>query len=86
MYFVYILWSDVLSRYYTGSTSDVQRRIKEHNTGKSRYTKKGIPWKLIYQETCISRKDAYRREMEIKRFKGGIQFAQSIGLSCSLKT
>lgn len=77
-YWVYILWSDKLNRYYVGSTSDVHRRLKEHNFGKSGYTKKGIPWQLIYQEPSETRKTAWQREMEIKRYKGGVQFKKLV--------
>ncbi len=77
-YWVYILWSNKLDRHYVGSTSDIQRRLKEHNVGKSTYTKKGVPWKLIYQERCETKKTAWQRKMEIKRYKGGIQFQKLI--------
>lgn len=76
---VYILWSDKLSRYYIGSTSNLERRLHEHNTGKSTFTKRGIPWKLIYHESSETKQSAWKREMEIKRYKGGIQFKKLIG-------
>ncbi|MFW9928842.1 MAG: GIY-YIG nuclease family protein [Candidatus Thorarchaeota archaeon] len=52
--------------YYVGSTNNLQRRIKEHKSGKSRYTKSRII-KLVYCETVGTRADAYHREFEIKR-------------------
>ena len=79
-YWVYILWSDKLKRYYVGSTSDIEKRIKYHNYGKSNYTKKGIPWVLVYKELSETRQSAWGREMEIKRYKGGIQFKKLIGI------
>lgn len=46
---------------YTGSTGNLQRRLKEHNTGKVFSTKKRMPLKLIYYETCINEADARKR-------------------------
>lgn len=47
MKYVYILQSELESeRYYTGSTHDLKRRLKEHNDGKSIHTNKYRPWKL----------------------------------------
>jgi putative endonuclease len=76
MFYVYVLYSKLLNRYYIGSTSNLDRRVQEHNRGKSTFTKKGVPWVLIYKEERQGRSDAWRREMEIKRYKGGIQFKQ----------
>jgi putative endonuclease len=79
IHWVYILWSERLKRYYIGSTSDIQRRIKEHNAGKSGYTRRGIPWKLVYKEISSTKQSAWIREMEIKRYKSGMQFKKLIG-------
>ena len=47
MKYVYLLQSEVEpERYYTGSTTDLKRRYKEHNDGKSAHTNKYRPWKL----------------------------------------
>lgn len=48
MYFVYILWSDSLNRFYIGQCNDMQRRLEEHNAGHNLSTKAGIPWTLIW--------------------------------------
>ncbi|MFN5334690.1 MAG: GIY-YIG nuclease family protein, partial [Bacteroidota bacterium] len=47
-YSVYILWSSSLSKYYVGSTQDLDNRIKEHNRGEGRFTKRGVPWDLVW--------------------------------------
>lgn len=67
MYYVYILeCSD--GTYYTGYTSDLNRRIKEHNDGKgSKYTRGRLPVKLIYKEEFSTRSRAMKREIEIKQ-------------------
>jgi putative endonuclease len=47
MKYVYLLQSETEpDRYYTGSTSDLKRRYKEHNDGESVHTNKYRPWKL----------------------------------------
>jgi putative endonuclease len=57
------------STYYTGMTSDLARRVKEHKTGNgSRYTKSRRPIKLKYFEITSTRSEAVKREMEIKNY------------------
>lgn len=66
-YYVYILkCSD--DSYYTGYTSDLSRRVKQHNEGiGGRYTRSRKPVKLLYQEEYATRAEAMRREREIKK-------------------
>jgi len=70
MHFVYILKSDKNGKLYKGSTSDLRRRIKEHNNGEENSTKTGVPWKLIYYECFSNKTDALREEKFIKSGKG----------------
>lgn len=70
MYYVYVLKSLRNGRFYTGSTNNLQRRIAEHNSGKSKYTKLTKPFQLIRTETYLTRKDAVRREMKLKSGQG----------------
>jgi len=69
MYYTYILYSDSLDKYYVGYTSDINSRLDHHNRAASRYTKRGIPWKLMYYEVYSSKHDAIKREQEIKKMK-----------------
>ncbi|HBR69931.1 MAG TPA: excinuclease ABC subunit C [Rhodospirillaceae bacterium] len=47
MKYVYILQSEVEpERFYTGTTDNLQRRLKEHNAGESIHTNKHKPWKI----------------------------------------
>ena len=69
MYFTYILYSAKLDKYYIGSTDNLERRLKEHNRGKSNFTRTGIPWSLVYSETYETRQEAYHCEMKIKNRK-----------------
>jgi putative endonuclease len=67
MWQVYIIQTKD-GRFYTGITSDLARRMKEHEKGVgSRFTKSFGFEKLLYHESCIDRKNALRREIEIKR-------------------
>ncbi|MDD2752544.1 MAG: GIY-YIG nuclease family protein [Candidatus Omnitrophica bacterium] len=52
---------------YTGITTDISRRLKEHNTKKGAfYTKNKTPVKLVYQEDAANRSQALKREYAIK--------------------
>jgi len=50
MAFVYILKSLKYDITYTGSTTDLKRRIEEHNGGKCEFTRKYLPWEIKYKE------------------------------------
>lgn len=53
--------------YYTGYTTDVERRVKEHNTGNgAKYTKGRGPVELLHVEEFDSTSKAMKREHEIK--------------------
>lgn len=66
---VYILFSLKLNKYYVGSTTDLQRRLVEHNRGKEKFTKTGVPWLLVYSEAFEQITAARKRELEIKKKK-----------------
>jgi putative endonuclease len=56
--------------FYTGWTTDPQRRVKQHNKGiGAKYTSTRRPVKLVYLESQPSRTDAMKRELAIKRMK-----------------
>lgn len=54
--------------FYTGVTTDLERRVKEHNISSkgARYTKARRPVSLVYQEECDSRSAAQKREYAIR--------------------
>lgn len=55
---------------YTGITTDVQRRLEAHRTGKgAKYTRGRAPLQLVYQEECGTHSQALKRELEIKALK-----------------
>ena len=62
----YILWSESLQKFYAGSTKDLDQRLLRHNSGRVRYTSKGVPWRLIWSQNGIDRKEVVNLEMKIK--------------------
>lgn len=65
-YYVYILRSSKNNSLYIGFTSDLKKRLKEHNSGLSQATKPFIPYKLIFYEAFLNRVDARNREEYLK--------------------
>jgi putative endonuclease len=78
VWFLYILeCSD--DSFYTGISNNIEKRIKEHNSGKgSKYARAKLPVALIYSETFDSKSQALKREIEVKRLTR-IQKEQLVG-------
>jgi putative endonuclease len=70
MYYVYVLLSEMDGNFYTGFTSDLKRRIIEHQNGETKSTKHRRPLELVYYEACRSRFDAMKREKYLKTTYG----------------
>lgn len=70
MFYTYILQSKKDGKLYTGYTSDLRKRFKEHTEGKSKYTKRSGPYELIYYEACLEKEDAMNREQYLKSGRG----------------
>lgn len=70
MYYTYILESIAHQELYIGYTNDLRRRFSEHNNGESKHTSKFRPWRIIYYEACLNKKDAERRELYFKTSQG----------------
>lgn len=68
MYNVYVLSSDNSRKSYVGCSGNIERRLSEHNAGKMAFTKRYMPWKLIYYEEYKTLIEARKRE---KFFKTG---------------
>jgi putative endonuclease len=77
-YKVYILKSLKYIRYYIGHSANIEKRLTNHNSGKVRSTKAYKPWKIVYTENMINKKEAYKREKQIKSFKHGEAFKKLI--------
>ena len=83
VFHTYIIFSEKLDRYYTGSTNNLTRRLVDHNRGKTPYARIGMPWKLVYAEKFPDRSSAYQREIEIKKRKSRKYIEQLIAQSGS---
>ena len=64
--YVYILKSLKDKKFYVGCTNDLNRRLREHNSGCSFATKARTPFELIYFEGYKNRQDAEEREKFLK--------------------
>ncbi len=75
MFYIYILISKKSGKYYVGSTSDVYRRLEEHNNPLvfSKFTAKYLPWELkVFFEVSANRGEAMIVERFIKNQKSKI--------------
>ncbi|MBP9739027.1 GIY-YIG nuclease family protein [Candidatus Saccharibacteria bacterium] len=70
MYIVYVLHSSQLGSRYIGQTSNLSKRLSDHNSGESKYTKGKGHWELVYEEHFDTRAEAMRREKYLKTGKG----------------
>ena len=77
--YIYILQSDKDSKYYIGSCTNVEARLKFHNSGLQRSTRNRIPFRMIYTEEFPDKHSALIREKQIKSYKGGQAFKRLIG-------
>ena len=78
MFIVYILYSKRIDHYYVGYTNNIERRIKEHNRRKGKYTDRGIPWIMVRTEIYTSKEEAELREKFIKKRKSRAYIEQLI--------
>jgi len=70
MFYTYVLRSEKNNKLYTGSTRDLRRRLVEHQSGKSTYTRNRGPFVLIYYEAGLNEEDARTREEYLKSGMG----------------
>ena len=70
MFYVYILYSQQDNGLYIGYTTDINRRLIQHNAGESISTKHRRPLILIYYEAYMNKQDAQGREVFLKSGAG----------------
>ena len=75
MYYVYILKSENSNQTYTGYTTDLEKRFKDHNSGKAIHSNKFRPWKLIAYSGFETENKAREFERYLKT-GSGIAFAR----------
>ncbi|MEQ8907653.1 MAG: GIY-YIG nuclease family protein, partial [Vicingaceae bacterium] len=68
--FTYILFSESANKFYVGHTCDkLMERILKHNSNHKGFTGNHHDSKVVYQEAFNSKKEAYARERQIKKWK-----------------
>ncbi|MGY5846432.1 GIY-YIG nuclease family protein [Salegentibacter sp. HM20] len=66
-FYVYILYSRTLDRYYIGSSHNVETRFVKHLQSTKGFTSKARDWGIVYSENFNARDLALRRELQIKK-------------------
>ena len=70
MYWIYILYSDKIDKYYIGYTSNIHNRLEFHNSEYNKiWSKRGKPWKLVFSHQFDTKKEALSAEKFIKKQK-----------------
>ena len=69
MYYLYILYSQKLDKYYIGHTSDLEGRLRRHLSNHKGFTGSQSDWLIVYTEQFTSKELAYQRERQIKKWK-----------------
>lgn len=80
-YYTYILKSEKDGKMYTGSTRDLRKRLEQHNSGQSTYTKGRGPFRIIYYEACLLLEQARSRELYLKSGMGKRYLKNRLGAS-----
>jgi len=76
---VYILYSSISQKHYTGFTSNFEQRLLSHNYLGNDWTKNHRPWELIYRKLFSSKSDAMNYEKWLKTGVGR-EFIKSLSL------
>lgn len=79
MFTVYILQSISYHKFYTGFTEDIERRLSEHNAGKSKFTSAFRPWRVGYTEKVKTRDEARKLEKYYKSAAGKRRLRHLLG-------
>ena len=70
MHYIYVLTSEKDGKLYVGCTSNVENRLKYHNSGRVLSTKGRRPFRLIFTETYSDKYQAFEKERYYKTAKG----------------
>jgi putative endonuclease len=81
MFFTYVLKSKRNNDLYIGFTSDLKKRFHQHNNGEVLSTKVNRPWILVYYESYLNKRDATRREIQLKNHKAKEDLKEQIKYS-----
>jgi putative endonuclease len=78
MFYLYIIYSFSIDKYYIGISGDILHRLKQHNAVHKGFTAKANDWKIMYSETFENKQLAAEREKEIKRWKSRVKIEKLI--------
>lgn len=81
-YHVYVI-QNATGRHYIGLSDDVTRRLEDHNSDISKWTKGKGPWSPVWTSEAMSLSEARKLENRLKRMKGGEGFYRFTGLERS---
>ena len=77
LYYVYILQNED-GRLYIGSTSDLERRVRQHQDDEGGWTRGRGPWELVRQETFDDRAMAMKHERSLKSGRTNIELRRGL--------
>jgi len=69
LYWVYIIYSKSLDKFYKGQTNNFENRLARHNNGSVKATKPGIPWVLVWSIERSDRSSAMILEKKLKNLR-----------------
>ncbi|WP_395054191.1 GIY-YIG nuclease family protein [Flavobacterium sp.] len=78
MFYTYIIFSEILNKYYVGSTSNIEERLAKHNHNHKGFTGNKSDWKIVYFEEYTTKTDALKRELQIKKWKSRVMIEKLI--------
>ena len=77
-YFLYILKSKSIDKYYVGISQNPLRRLEYHNTIEKGFTSRYRPWEIVFTQEFNSKKEALVIERKIKAWKSKIMIERII--------
>ena len=80
IYQVYVL-QNPKGQKYIGLSEEIQKRLVDHNSGESQWTRGKGPWSLVWKSGFLNLSDARKLENKLKRQKGGSGFTTITGIN-----
>jgi putative endonuclease len=79
MAIVYILYSAEQDAFYVGHTTDnLDERIRRHLSDHKGFTSRAKDWRLVHHEVFVNKREGFKREREIKKWKSSIRIRKLI--------
>jgi putative endonuclease len=77
-YYFYVLHSETLDKFYIGHTSNLEERLRKHNSNHKGFTGKVNDWEIVYLEGFSTKELAYERERKVKKWKSSKRIKELI--------